>query len=274
MDIPAKTRQDYHYLQKGYEGEVQFDKFATDAGLDQKFLILNDLFLNYDNNKFQIDSTIITQRAILLSEIKNFEGDYYYQDRNFHYNSNSPNNLTKNPLEQLNRNKILLGKLLFKNGFNLAIDGNVVFINPEFFLYQAPRDEPIVYRPQLNKFIQEINSKPANLNGSHIKLAEMLVSHHIADASYLVFPAYDFNSLKKGNKFKQCFSFSVVVDGRKLVCADCGHVEKIEAAIVRSVGELRLLFPDMKITTAIVYEWCGLPITVTWVWKILKSTIN
>lgn len=271
LDLPAKTRQDYQYLQKGYEGEDQFDKITTGAGLNQKFYILNDLFLEHDKNKFQIDTTIITQTSIILCEIKNYDSNYYYKDKNFRYCSNSPNNSIKNPLEQLNRSKILLGKLLQKNGFNLIVDGSVIFINTEFFLYYAPMDEPIVYRPQLNKFIQVLNEKPSNLNSSHLKLAEMLVSKHNSNTSYLEFPPYHFHSLRKGGKCKLCNSFSLVVNGRKLVCTDCKQVERIEAAVVRGVDELRLLFPEMKITTAVVHEWCGLPITLTWVGKILKS---
>lgn len=228
----------------------------------------------HDNNKFQLDTTIITQTSIILSEIKNFDGNYYYKDKNFHYFSNSPNNFTKNPLDQLNRSKILLSKLIQRNGFNLTVDGNVVFINPEFFLYDAPINEPIVYRPQLNHFIQDLNTKPANLNGSHLKLAEMLVGQHISDASFLVLPPYSFGSVRKGVKCKICGSFLLVVNGRKLVCADCVQEEKIEAVVLRSVEELRLLFPEMKITTAAVYQWCQLQIDIRWIARILNKYFN
>ncbi|WP_347564310.1 hypothetical protein [Bacillus sp. MM2020_4] len=41
------------------------------------------------------------------------------------------------------------------------------------------------------------------------------------------------------------------------MCGDCGHEELMEAAVLRSVREIKLLFPDLKITTSLVHEWCG-----------------
>jgi hypothetical protein len=43
----------------------------------------------------------------------------------------------------------------------------------------------------------------------------------------------------------------------KLFCKNCGCVENADAAILRSAEEIRLLFPDITITTNLMYEWCG-----------------
>ncbi|WP_231507605.1 hypothetical protein [Bacillus sp. UNC41MFS5] len=49
----------------------------------------------------------------------------------------------------------------------------------------------------------------------------------------------------------------MVSDGEKVVvCEKCGDVESIESAVLRTVEELKFLFPDIKITTSLVYEWC------------------
>lgn len=41
--------------------------------------------------------------------------------------------------------------------------------------------------------------------------------------------------------------------------------------MVRSVEELHLLFPGLKITVNIVFEWCRLPISHKWIRNILKK---
>ena len=41
------------------------------------------------------------------------------------------------------------------------------------------------------------------------------------------------------------------------ICKTCGNVEDWEVTVLRSVEELKLLFPGRKITTNGVYEWCG-----------------
>jgi hypothetical protein len=41
-----------------------------------------------------------------------------------------------------------------------------------------------------------------------------------------------------------------------LVCRKCGCKEDIDSAIVRSTEEFRVLFPEMKISTNSIHEWC------------------
>ena len=38
---------------------------------------------------------------------------------------------------------------------------------------------------------------------------------------------------------------------------ECGHEELLEAAVMRSVKEFKLLFPTKKVTTNVIYEWCN-----------------
>jgi hypothetical protein len=69
-------------------------------------------------------------------------------------------------------------------------------------------------------------------------------------------PEYEYGQLSKGITCTQCRSLSVAVEGRKCVCWGCGHVEGTETAVLRSVKEFKLLFPDRKITTNEIHEWC------------------
>ncbi|MDQ0255668.1 hypothetical protein J2S74_003050 [Evansella vedderi] len=43
-----------------------------------------------------------------------------------------------------------------------------------------------------------------------------------------------------------------------LICLSCGVIEKVDSAVMRSVGEYILLFPERKITTNDICEWCGM----------------
>ncbi len=255
MELTTQEKNRYLFMKKGFDGEVQFDQVLERAGLDNRFYVLNDLLLKCDGTIFQIDSTLITQHSIIPFEIKNSDGNYYYQDNNF-YSCKTKSEI-KNPLHQLDRIQTMLRKLLRKNGFSLHVEGYVVFINPEFYLYQAPLDEPIVYFPQLNNFIKELNSKPDVLNDSHRKLADFLLKEHITDFPIRDLPRYSWDSLRKGLMSACCGSLAVNVSGSMMECLHCGTVESVESAVVRSVEEVRLLFPEIKITTSIIYEWCN-----------------
>lgn len=269
MDLSSKDKQYYHSLKKGYEGEVLFD--ALTEKLQCECFILNDLLLNINNTNFQIDSLIITSEKIYLFEIKNYEGDYYYEsDKLF--------KITKseiiNPLHQLSRTNYLLRQLLLNLGFNPQIDASVVFINPNFTLYQAPLNKPFIFPTQLDQYWDKLNTKPSKLNRKHKKLADQLISLHITESPYQQLPSYDYEQVRKGITCVQCKSFSISIEGRKCVCKECRHEELVTAAVMRNVKEFKLLFPDHRISTNAIHQWCQIIPSKKRIRRILNNNFN
>jgi hypothetical protein len=214
---------------------------------------LNDLLLKINNTLFQIDTLIIFQNTITFFEVKNYEGDFYLVADKFYTKSKSE---IKNPLLQLKRSESLLRQLLQSLGFQIPIQAWVVFINPEFTLYQAPLSEPIIFHSQLHRYLKKLDMTPSKLNGMHKKLADQLISLHIEESPYKWLPSYDDQQLQKGITCAVCHSFLISVSGTKCVCDQCKHEEAVETAVLRIVEEFKLLFPDRKITTNVIYEWC------------------
>jgi hypothetical protein len=252
MVLPSKEQKIYLYLEKGYKGEVMFDQL-TERLNPKKFLVLNDLRLETNSTNFQIDSFLIGQGTHFPCEVKNYEGDYYYKSDQFYVMNDT---VIQNPLDQIKRSDTLLQQVFQKINYSISIKSNVFFVNPAFTLYQAPLDKPIIYPTQLAKYIEEFNAKPSILNEDHYKLAEYLVKEHKPASPYSRVPPYHYDQLKKGKTCMSCHSFSVKAGETKIGCKVCGHVEKVEDGILRSVRELQLLFPNIKVTTNLVYEWC------------------
>lgn len=46
----------------------------------------------------------------------------------------------------------------------------------------------------------------------------------------------------------------ISVSTTKITCKNCGCEERMEEAVLRNVEELKILFPDIKITTNLVFE--------------------
>jgi hypothetical protein len=241
-----------HNLEKGFQGEQQFDSLTSD--LQSNCIIIRDLLLEINHNEFQIDTLIIYQDTIYLIDIKYFEGDYVYTPETLKTNYSRE---YKNPLQQLQRSLLLFKQLLQNLGYNLHIEGCIVFNHPEFTLYQAPSDIPFILPTQMKRFLKKLDQKPSHLTIAHKKLAEKLLSLHKPESNNSKKPVYEYASLGKGLYCFKCFSFSIVVNGQRLACKDCGNVEKLSAAVIRMVEELQLLFPERKITTNEVFEWCG-----------------
>jgi DNA-directed RNA polymerase subunit M/transcription elongation factor TFIIS len=266
MNLLAEEKQHYLKLEKGYQGEVMFDQLTEK--LQSNVLVLNDLCLEIKGNKFQIDTLIIAQETIFPFEVKNFESDFLYESDSFQ-------TITKkeilNPLDQLKRSKILLNQLLRSLGFQCSIKGYVVFINPEFTLYQAPLNAPIIYPTQLNRFMKNFDQIPSKLNDRQYKIAEQLISMHHPFPPYANLPFYKYEEVKKGTLCSNCYSFMVPKGERKMVCEKCGSVEDADSTILRSVEEIKLLFPDKKITTSCVFDWCGVIESKKKIRRVLKE---
>ena len=251
MNLERNDRYHYSNLQKGYEGEQLFDLMTKK--LECNCYILNDLLLKVNNTTFQIDSIIITAETIYLYEVKNHKGDYYYEPDKFF---KKPNTEIINPLHQLERCRSLLRQLLHKHGFNLPINASVIFINPAFTLYQASLNKPIIFPTQIKQHLNKLNAIPTTLNQNTQRLAEKLISLHIDDSHFTQLPSYDYDQLRKGINCGKCNSFSINVQASNCVCNECGYKELVATAVMRSVKEFRLLFPEQKITTNRIHEWC------------------
>ncbi|MEH7305845.1 nuclease-related domain-containing protein [Neobacillus drentensis] len=267
MELTEKERYRHLNLEKGFEGELQFDKLAEN--LQEERYVVNDLLLEVNNSYFQIDKFIISQGVIHLLDIKNYEGECYIKSGNLYTVANHRE--YKNPVDQLKRAALLLRQLLHNLKLNYLVEPFVIFINPEFTLYQAPLDDPIILPTQVNGFLRDLNNTPSKLNDGHKKLAQILISLHKTKNPFTVFPTYTYDQLHKGIYCKTCKSFLLSIKNYDFVCGKCGRHEKIEDAILRNVKEFSLLFPDRKITTQSIYEWCNVNLSKRTFCRILKK---
>jgi hypothetical protein len=267
MELTAKDKFHYLNLEKGHQGEVRFD-LRVEGLLEERYII-NDLLLEVNNSYFQIDTLIISQGVIHLLDIKNFQGDFYLESDKLYALAN--NREYKNPVDQLKRSTTLFRQLLHDLKQNYLIEALVIFNNPEFTLYQAPKDYPIILPTQVDRFLKDLNETPTKLNDGHKKLAQKLLSLHQLKNPFTVLPKYSYDKLQPGTYCLDCKSFLITIKNKKLVCGKCGACEEIESAILRNVEEFKFLFPEQKITTQSIKEWSKLDLSDKTFYRILKN---
>ena len=253
MTLSEQDQRNYYRLEKGFEGELKFDELTDELQTD--CFVLKGLLLEVGGNEFQIDTLIIFQGIIHLYDVKNYEGDYYLEDGKLYL---LKGNIVKDPLAQLRRCETLFIKLLQELGFRIPVESRLVFISPEFTLMQAPKDYPIIYPTQVNRYMKKLNKMPGRLNKSHEMLTKQLLSLHKLVSDNMKLPPYQYEDLEKRIMCEVCYSLATEVNGGFIVCKKCGHRETVESAVLRGVRELVLLFPGIKITTNLVHEWCGI----------------
>ncbi|MEH7418933.1 hypothetical protein V7266_27260 [Neobacillus drentensis] len=153
----------------------------------------------------------------------------------------------------------------------MTIEAYVIFINPKFHLYQSPMNKFIIYPNQLPDFMCKLNRKSSTLNERHKGLAAQLVFLHQTESPYEKYSKYSIDLLKKGIICPVCHSFDVFCFDRHVQCQVCGHYEGLDSAVLRAVGEIKLLYPNEKITTNLVFEWCNGIISKQPIGRILRQ---
>lgn len=264
--LSEKEKLQLSNKEKGYEGELKFDCLIRD--LDT--LVINDLLLELGETIFQSDTLIIFYRRIYLIDIKYYEGEYCYVDCLFKTTAGSEK---KDPILQLKRCHSELRQLLQKYGYNYPTDAFLVFNNPEFTLFQPSPNPQIILPTQVNSFIKKLYKMTSKLSDKHHELADLLVSLHKTENPYVRLPKYDFDTVKKGITCGSCHSFDVSV-ARTILTCKCWIKERVEPAVIRSINELQILFPEIKLTTNLVYEWSQAIVSKKTIRRILKENFK
>ena len=267
MDLAEKDKQYYLNLQKGFEGEVMFDEYLHGIGIES--YVLNDLLFELNHSHFQIDSLMISENLTYLFEVKNYEGEFYFEGDKFKKKNGSE---IKNPWLQLERNESLLRQLFNSIGVKNTIAAFLVFINPGFTLYHAPLDRRTILPTNLNRFIKQINNQKSILNNHHDRLSEKLLSSHLTKSPFTKIPQYDYAQLRKGVFCQSCGTVMEEYRPVILTCNKCGMHENMKNALLRCIEEYQILYPTKKITTNIIYEWSGGIFPKKTIRKILKET--
>lgn len=271
MKLSQQAELNLDNLQKGYLGEKFFyDRLAANLTID--YILLNGLLLESNQTEFQIDHLLICQNTLYLFEIKNYAGDFYRQDNKW-YAAPSGKEI-RNPLHQLERSEFFLRSLLQSLRVSLEIKAYIVFVNPEFMLYHAPMHQSLIFPAQINRFINKLKATPSVLTRKHERLANHLVSSHLTTSAYERLPEYDYQQLRKGITCKHCGKFLSSYSQRNLFCTICKRLETNESALLRNVQVFNLLFPNEKITTNVIYDWCDHLIPLSAIRRILKKNFR
>ncbi len=251
MKLASEDEKRFQSLAKGYEGEVFFDNVMDNYS--RGWLVLKDLLFEINHSLFQIDSLVIFHDLIYVFDIKNFVGDYFIEGDKWY--SVNKKELT-NPLHQLQRCEHLFLRLLHEMNCYLPIKSYISFVNPEFYLYQAPLNQPFIFLPQLQRFLGRLYLKPVKLQKSHFALAEQLLALNIKNYRNMKLPLFTYELLRKGIICENCHQFVELLNDKMVICRHCGRMESIHSAILRSVEEFRLLFPEQRVTKYTIFEWC------------------
>ena len=241
----------FNNRKKGFGGEGGLDVHTEP--LSENCIVLNDLQLEVRESPFQIDALLIFSDIIKLYEIKNYEGLHQWGEGAFIKSSGF---LLENPSMQLQRTKVRLEFLLSEMGLQRRVEAYVIFVNPEFTLVGAPNVTSYILPSQIPEHFRNMPKK-TGITAEQYRLADSLVALHDPNYSFKI-PEYHYENMKKGVPCTACGTLKDTFRGRHQICDECGKKININEAIRTGISDFRILFPDDKITTSRITDWCGI----------------
>ncbi|MGI8383050.1 nuclease-related domain-containing protein [Robertmurraya sp. P23] len=258
-------------LEKGFAGELQWDSFVIDALTTSSYLLLNDLLLTSSGGQmFQIDSLFLRKKFTIF-EVKNYDGEYFLENDRWYSITKTE---IQNPLIQLQRTETGFRRLLKDLGIHIPVEAYVVFVNPEFTLFNAPFHPSILLSSQLKRFLQKMKQETHEMTNKGQIIAEKIAACHIEKSPYIRLPSYSYEDLEKGIRCGCCGKFVDLLNQAYIVCNSCGCKEHLEKAILRNIAEYKKLFPEGLLTTSAIFEWCRGIVSEKTIRRILKKNFQ
>ena len=236
--IPDQLEELYAIWKQGYIGEKEFSEILNEQKSETW---LHDLqFKNY--NQVQLDFIVVTDEAIILFEIKNYTGDYYYENGKLF---RSTGYVAKDLIHQFEVSDKTLKRIVKKYKIDRKVISYIVFINPTFTLYGD-------LRSRINILLYSELHKLKDMFGANFKYDEnvwickkLKSLHQPFITSYLYFEKVEFSKVIGGLKCISCNKIiepSEIFNVRKYVkCKKCGTISSRYSIVLQSLKELYLL---------------------------------
>lgn len=246
-------------LQRGYAGELEFDKLLDEALRDMDVYHLKDFRFKIDSSattmkvasgfsEVQIDNVLIAGDRIYTFEVKNFGFDLVYGAKSWYFTGGQE---YKDLSMQVNRQRTSLDFLLRDGGFNYDIISHLVFVNPRQTIYNMPNLENLLVPSNTQR---RLNNICVSNRYDQSGLADYLDSRRLVKSMYDLPTNVTFDELRSGVFCYQCDSVAELerINRHLYKCDFCKSSYKTLKIVEILIDELRTLNKDWEITPRLI----------------------
>ena len=249
MVLNFQDSRDLKIYESGYSGECLYDKLFDEAGHDNLY-IFRDVYLAAGKSGAQYDSIIISGDAIIVNEIKNYSGEYYYKNGRLSKNNEV---VPDNPFTQVDR---AVGKLyrIFRDNRTAAdITGKVIFPNDDFRLYSEDNSiwKNVIIRMDLKKYFRQFKD---SYNTEKADRFVSLIRGHVTVNPYFN-GSSDVARIRKGLYCGECGSFDLEKGRYHFRCMKCQVKESFETHFLRAVSDYKYIYFNQPMTCRLLMDF-------------------
>ena len=271
MNLDAEEKRYLGNLLKGFNGEFAFSERLGD--LKCEHILLKDLIFDPKySGQIQLDALMFIKDCVIIYEVKNYSGDWIHGSECYRNGDIE----IPNPLIQATRTKNNFKRLLSELGFDgIFVEACVVFVNPEFTLYQAEADKNVIFASQINAHIARLEQYARPYSFEFNRLSAALRAATRPDKVFhKQIPAYRFETLQKGIRCSACGCLAQRISQRRYHCNSCGFIGLNNEAVIRALQEFQLLFPEKRLNGRLLSEWCDGVLSHSQCKKIMKERLT
>ena len=249
--LDGREKRSLDRYRSGYEGELEYDRVFDEVGHEPMY-VFRDIWLGIGDSKVQLDALIVADNLLIVNEIKNYSGHYFYENGIWKVRNQQ---ISEDPVSQISTAANKLLRLRYESGIQFEVQKEIVFVNPYMIL--GPTDyknvELFVMRNRLKQSFRNFHN---NTFGRPAKVLAEEVARRIISPPHTA-PSADISRLKLGMNCYRCQSFEVSKKRFWSECRECGYTEPFERLVVRSAIEFSVLLPDEKVTCRGIHEFLG-----------------
>lgn len=248
MPRDVATEEQYRIAKAGYEGECRVDREWHDMLLQRPHYIFHDYELCNDaHNTHQIDTIFICPFFVLLLEVKNVRGRLDFEQHTHQFtrtNSDGTVDIFRNPIDQIERHRLLVEALLVEWGVQLPVIPAIIMSNSMAHIGLTPPNYHIFHvsglRLKLQHFLQQYTEPISFTQLEYLK--NQLLTHY--KKKPFARPPIPSQAIL-GALCPKCPRTVRLshVRGKTFYCPVCN--ERFEDAILDGLRDYRLLFGEV-----------------------------
>lgn len=127
VKMTRKERQELQSALVGYQGECSFDQCTLNI-LQNTERLLDDVNLDYQSSRCQIDKLLVSGDVLYIVDVKNYDGHYQYHDGCWYYDGQV---LSHNIFEQITRAQDIVARCLSDRRVQMTVKSVLVFVGSD-----------------------------------------------------------------------------------------------------------------------------------------------
>lgn len=250
-------------ISAGFHGEQRVDNLWSEILFNLPHYLIHDLYIQKATSSHQIDTVLVTNRFVLLLEIKSISGQLHFdpQLRQFsRTNKDGSIDGMRNPDDQVRRHEGFVRNFLKEKKIPLPVVGIIVFTYPSSIVSSRPGNRIVIQSSGLPYLLDQLAAKYPDdvLNTRQTRrLADQLLQLHMdPPLRELNVPA----DLRRGVLCGKDCGGEMEYYWRKWTCKKCSRVDR--SAHFQTLLQYRTLI-NQTITNKEFRHFTGIESTTT-----------